>query len=72
MRVSIAARRCEVSDTARTRAEEQLEKLTKFEPRLSAAEVTFEVGFNSRAYFTRCFKEKFHQLPSVYMAAAGG
>ena len=34
----------------------------------SITEVAFEVGFSSRAYFTRCFKEKFHQLPSVYMA----
>jgi DNA-binding response OmpR family regulator len=32
----------------------------------SITEVAFEVGFNSRAYFTRTFKEKFHQLPSVY------
>jgi DNA-binding response OmpR family regulator/signal transduction histidine kinase len=38
----------------------------------SITEVAFEVGFNSRAYFTRCFKEKFHQLPSVFMAASGG
>jgi YesN/AraC family two-component response regulator len=38
----------------------------------SVTEVAFEVGFTSRAYFTRRFKEIFHQLPSVYMAASGG
>ncbi len=36
---------------------------------VSILEVALEVGFSSTAYFTRCFKERFHQLPSEYQAA---
>ncbi len=43
MRVQIAARHCEVPDTIRNRTTDQLGKLSKYEPRLSLAEVTFEV-----------------------------
>jgi ribosomal subunit interface protein len=43
MRVQIAARRCEIPDTVRTRTEQQIGKLSKYEPRLSGAEVVFEI-----------------------------
>jgi ribosomal subunit interface protein len=43
MRVQIAARHCEIPDAVRDRTEEQLGKLSKFESRLSGAEVVFEM-----------------------------
>ncbi len=43
MRVQIAARHCEIPDTVRSRTEEQIGKLSRYDPRLSGAEVVFEV-----------------------------
>ncbi len=35
----------------------------------NVTEVALEVGFSNMAYFARCFKDKFHQLPSTYQTA---
>ncbi|HEX9885702.1 MAG TPA: ribosome-associated translation inhibitor RaiA [Longimicrobiales bacterium] len=43
MRVQIAARHCEVPDSARVRVEEQMQKLSKYDPRVSSADIVFEV-----------------------------
>ena len=42
MRVQITARHCEISDTVRERADELVEKIARFDPRVSGAELVFE------------------------------
>jgi AraC-like DNA-binding protein len=34
----------------------------------SVLEVAFKVGFSSANYFSKCFKKKFHHLPTEYQA----
>ena len=41
MRVQVTKRHCEVPDRVISRAEDRLRRLERFEPRLSAADVTF-------------------------------
>ncbi len=33
---------------------------------LSVLEVALEAGFSSANYFTKCFKKKFHRLPTTF------
>ncbi|MBT8336881.1 MAG: HPF/RaiA family ribosome-associated protein [Gemmatimonadetes bacterium] len=42
MRVQITARHCDLSDPVRERAQELSEKLTRFDPRVSGADLIFE------------------------------
>jgi DNA-binding response OmpR family regulator len=35
----------------------------------NVTEVAFEVDFSSSAYFTKCFKEKFHRLPHSFLTS---
>lgn len=43
MRVQITARHCDVPDPVRDRAETQVRRLRRYDPRVSAAEIVFEV-----------------------------
>jgi transcriptional regulator GlxA family with amidase domain len=35
--------------------------------RHSISQITFETGFSSPSYFTKCFKEKYGLLPNEYL-----
>lgn len=48
MRVQITARRCDVTESVRDRTEAMVTKLTKFDPRVTAAEVVFEEERHAR------------------------
>jgi signal transduction histidine kinase/CheY-like chemotaxis protein len=39
---------------------------------LTVLEAAFEVGFSSANYFTKCFKKKFHQLPTTFKETESG
>ena len=43
MRVQIAARHCDVPEAVKIRAEEQAARLNRYDPRLTAADIVFEV-----------------------------
>lgn len=48
MRIQITARHCEINDAVRERAGELMDKIARFDPRVSAAELVFEEERRSR------------------------
>jgi AraC-like DNA-binding protein len=40
--------------------------------KFTLSEIAFEVGFNSPAYFARCFKEEYNKTPSEYLHENNG
>ena len=42
MRIQVAARHCEIPDSVRTRTEEQVVRLAKYDPRIDSANVVYE------------------------------
>ncbi len=48
MRVQITARHCEVSDAVRERASELMDKLARFDPRITGAELVFHEEKHSK------------------------
>lgn len=49
MRIKIAARHCEIRDSVRERTIEQMERLTKYHPRVTGADVVFSEVKRSKA-----------------------
>lgn len=45
---------------------EKAKELLK-EKKYSIAQITYEAGFTSPSYFTRCFKKSYHLLPMAYL-----
>lgn len=42
MRVQVTARHCEIPDSVRTRTEEQIVRLAKYDPRIASADIVYE------------------------------
>jgi putative sigma-54 modulation protein len=62
MNVSITARHCTVSDRTRTEAQERLQRLQRFEPRVANAEVEFEEDHGTKQVETRIFVAGSHSI----------
>ena len=42
MRVQVAARHCQIPDSVRTRTEEQIARLARYDPRIASADAVYE------------------------------
>ena len=62
MNVSISTRHCSVSERTRTEAQERLERLQRFEPRLANAEVEFDNDHGTKHVETRIFVAGSHSI----------
>ena len=62
MQVSIATRHCNVSDGIRSEANEKLQKLQRFEPRLENAVIEFDDDHGTKQVETRIFLAGSHSI----------
>lgn len=47
-------------------------KMLSEQPETNISDIAYALGFSSPRYFSRCFKERFHQSPRAYRAGHGG
>ena len=47
-------------------------KMLSEQPEPNISDIAYALGFSSPRYFSRCFKERFHQSPRAYRAGHGG
>lgn len=47
-------------------------KMLSEQPETNISDIAYALGFSSPRYFSRCFKERFHQSPRAYRAGRGG
>lgn len=62
MQVSITTRHCTVSERTRTEAEQRLQKLQRYEPRLDTAIVEFDDDHGTKQVETRVFVAGSHSM----------
>jgi ribosomal subunit interface protein len=62
MNVSITTRHCSVSERTRSEAEERLQRLQRYEPRVANAEIEFDDDHGTKQVETRIFVMGSHSI----------